>query len=142
MSHQDVCPLGGLWHQQVCHIRRFVALGLLSVYSQIKENCRCVLCPGKMGIDVTALGLTILLTSQQRGREREGERNPIKKRSGIGYFLMSIKQKAMTLTSIPILLGQCRQLHFLHLKRKLSALHNSKKLPTSSITLFGQKCCP
>ena len=64
-----------------------------------------------MGIDNTAFGLPILLTSYQREIEREGGKKPPRKEMGYRVFPdVNRIGRPKVVTSIPILLGHYRQL--------------------------------
>ena len=68
-------------------------------------SCSCVQCPKKIGIDVTAFDLPILLTSQQRERIGKGERKEM------GYKIfpdVTRIGRPKAVTFIPILLGHNR----------------------------------
>ena len=76
-----------------------------------KKLDSCVQCPRKMGINVTSFGLPILLTSLQMEREREGERNLLRKEMGYRVFFdVNRIGRPKAVTYILILLGHYRLL--------------------------------
>ena len=83
-----------LQHSKQVHlITRSLGVGTINIVTPpvyLWTSCVCV--PQEMWINVTAFGLPILLTSQQRERESEGGKKPIEKRLGIKYFQASIEQ--------------------------------------------------
>ena len=81
------------------------------IVNSCKQTGSCVQCPRKMGIDVTAFGLPILLTSQQREREKEGGKKLPRKGMGCRVFPdVDRTGRSKAVTSLPILLGHYRQL--------------------------------